>query len=317
MRFRNLLAGAARPAFMIPMIVYRRTFSMTKPRPWVSIHMMSLLILSFVAALPARGQESDQLIDKALKISGIMGQLEHLADTVVSCIPDDAFPNRRIKRETEALLKETAGKETLLPLVRNAVGESLDVDKMQAVLKFYDSKIGKKVGRLQEAALNADLIREIRERRALLASLNESRMTTLKGIVTTGRLSEANSNLINAIIEGLVEGYADEVSKTDRPNEETRKQIRIALKEATADSNRSRDLALVGLAYTLRPVDDKELREFAVFCGSEAGVWFNMSVQKGLEAAVTRTGRALGTAVARWRLHTEKANDQKGEQDPE
>ncbi len=317
MRFRNLLAGAARPAFMIPMIVHRRTFSMTKPRPWVSIHIMTLLILSFIAALPARGQESDQLIDKALKISGIMGQLEHLADTVVSCIPDDAFPDRRIKRETEALLKETAGKETLLPLVRNAVRESLDVDKLQTVLKFYDSKIGKKVGRLQEAALNADLIREIRERRALLTSLNESRMTTLKGIVTAGRLSEANSNLINAIIEGLVEGYADEVSKTDRPNKETRKQIRIALKEATADSNRSRDLALVGLAYTLRPVDDKELREFAVFCGSEAGVWFNMSVQKGLEAAVTRTGRALGTAVARWRLHTEKANDQKGEQDPE
>ena len=243
--------------------------------------------------------------------------MEHLADTVVSCIPDDAFPDRRIKRETEALLKETAGKEALLPLVRNAVRESLDVDKLQTVLKFYDSRIGKKVGRLQEAALNADLIREIRERRAVLASLNESRMTTLKGIVTAGRLSEANSNLINAIIEGLVEGYADEVSKTDRPNEETRKQIRIALKEATADSNRSRDLALVGLAYTLRPVDDKELREFAVFCGSEAGVWFNMSVQKGLEAAVTRTGRALGTAVARWRLHTEKTNDQKGEQDPE
>jgi len=271
----------------------------------------------FSAVLPAQSQDTDQLIDKALKSSGILGQLEHVADTVVSCIPDDAFPDTRIKRETGALLKETAGKEVLLPLVRGAVRENLDVDKLQTVLKFYDSKIGKKVGRLQEAALNADLIKELRERRALLASLNESRMAALERIAAAGRLPEANSNLINAIIEGLVEGYADEVSKTDQPGEETRKQIRIALKEATAGSNRSRELALVSLAYTLRPVDDKELREFATFCRSEAGVWFNTSVQKGLEAAVAKTGRALGTAVARWRLHTEKNSDEKGKTNPE
>jgi hypothetical protein len=289
----------------------------TKPRPLVSINAMALLIFVFLAALPAQGRETDQLIDKALTRSGILGQLEHLADTVVSCIPDDAFPDRRIKRETGALLRETSGKEVLLPLVRTVVKENVDVDKLRTVLKFYDSKTGRKVGRLQETALDADVMRELRERRTLLASLNESRVATLERIVAAGRLSEANSNLLNAIIEGLVEGYADEVSKTDRPRAETRKQIRIALKEATAGSNRSRELALIGLARTLRSVDDKELKEFAAFCDSEAGVWFNMSVQKGLEAAVTKTGRALGTAVARWRLHTEKTNDEKGKQNPE
>jgi hypothetical protein len=290
---------------------------MRKPRPLVSISIITLFILVFVADLPARVRETDQLIDKALKSSGILSQLEHLHDTVISCVPDDAFPDRGIKRETEALLKETAGKEVLLPLVRSAVKENLDVDKLQAVIKFYDSKIGRKVGRLQESALDEGLIRELRQRRALLATLNESRVATLERIVTTGRIPEANSNLINAIIEGLVGGYADEVPKTDRPGEETRKQIRIALKEATVGSNRSREHALIGMAYTLRPVDDRELREFAAFCGSEAGVWFSTSVQKGLEAAVAKTGRALGTAVARWRLYTGKTDDQKGKESQE
>ena len=179
---------------------------MTKPRPLVSIHIITSLILIFIAALPARGRETDQMIDKALKISGISGQLEHLHDTVISSIPDDAFPDRRIKRETGALLKETAGKEVLLPLVRSAVREDLDVDKLQTVINFYDSKVGRKVGRLQESALDANLIRELRERRSLLATLSESRMATLERIVAAGRLTEANSNLINAIIEGLVEG---------------------------------------------------------------------------------------------------------------
>jgi hypothetical protein len=288
---------------------------MTKPRPLVS--MIALLTLVFIGALPAQSQETDQMMDKALKSSGILGQLEHLHETVISCIPDDAFPDRRLKRETGVLLKETAGKDVLLPLVRSAMKENLDIDKLQTVLKFYDSKIGKKVGRLQEGALDAELIRELRERRTLLATLNESRAATLERIVVASRLPEANANLLNAIIEGLVEGYGDEVSKTDRPSQETGKQIRIALKEATAGSNRSRELAMIGLANTLRSVDDKELQEFAAFCDSEAGAWFNMSVQKGLEAAVRKTGRALGTAVARWRLQTERTNDEQRKQNPE
>ena len=271
----------------------------------------------FIAITPAQSQETDQIIDNALKNSGITGQLEHLHDTVISSIPDDAFPDRRIKRETGEFLKETAGKEVLLPLVRGVVKENLDVDKLRTVLKFYDSKVGRKVGRLQESALDPNLIRELREKRALLATLNESRVATLERIVAAERVPEASSSLINAIIEGLAEGYADEVSKTDRPNAETMKQIRIALKEATAGSNRSRELALLGLAHTLRPVDDKELLQFAAFCDSEAGVWFNTSVQKGLQEAVTKTGRALGTAVARWRLHTEKINAEKRKQNPE
>ena len=157
----------------------------------------------------------------------------------------------------------------------------------------------------------------MREKRTILASLNETRAATLERIVSAGGFSEANANLLNAMVEGLVEGYANEVSKTDRPNKETKKQIRIALKEAIAGSNRSREFALIGLARTLRSVDDKELQEFATFCASDAGIWFNMSVQKGLENAVTKTGVALGTAVARWRLHSEKTNDEKGKQNPE
>jgi len=289
---------------------------MTKLRPLVS-NIVTSLILIFIAVLPVQSQGTDQLIDNALKSSGILGQLEHLHEAVISCIPDDAFPDRRIKRETGTLLKETAGKEVLLPLVRSVIRENLDVDKLQTVLKFYDSKVGRKVGRLQGSALDGDLIRELRERRALLASLNESRVATLDRIVGAGRLLEANANLLNAIIEGLVEGYADEVSKTDRPNEETRKQIRLALKEATAGSNRIRELGLIGLAHTLRSVDDKELHEYAEFCASKEGVWFNVTAQKGLEAAVTKTGRSLGIAVARWRLHTEKPNDEKGKQNRE
>jgi hypothetical protein len=144
--------------------------------------------------------------------------------------------------------------------------------------------------------------------------LNENRMATLERIVSAGGFSEANANLLNAVVEGLVEGYTNEVSKTDRPNNETKKQIRIALKEAIVGSNRSREFALIGLARTFQSLDDKELQEFALFCTSDAGTWFNRSVQKGLQNAVTKTGVALGTAVARWRLHSEKGSDEKAMQ---
>jgi hypothetical protein len=287
---------------------------MKKSRRLVSIVVSALVISGAVGAGPARSSESDQLIDKSLKNSGMAAQLETLPEIVISCIPDDAIPDKRTRRETVNLIKETAGKEVLLSAVRAAIKENLDNDKLQAVLKFYDSRIGKKVGRLYETVLDPELIRDLREKRTILAALNENRVATLERIVSAGGFSEANANLLNAVVEGLVEGYTNEVSKTDRPNNETKKQIRIALKEAIVGSNRSREFALVGLARTLQSLDDKELQEFALFCTSDAGTWFNRSVQKGLENAVTKTGVALGTAVARWRLHSEKGSDEKAMQ---
>jgi hypothetical protein len=287
---------------------------MKKSRRLASIVVSALVISGAVGAGPARSSESDQLIDKSLKNSGMAAQLETLPEIVISCIPDDAIPDKRTRRETVNLIKETAGKEVLLSAVRAAIKENLDNDKLQAVLKFYDSRIGKKVGRLYETALDPELIRDLREKRTILAALNENRVATLERIVSAGGFSEANANLLNAVVEGLVEGYTNEVSKTDRPNNETKKQIRIALKEAIVGSNRSREFALVGLARTLQSLDDKELQEFASFSASDAGSWFNRSVQKGLENAVTKTGVALGTAVARWRLNSEKGSDEKAMQ---
>jgi len=287
---------------------------MEKSRRSVSIIISASLILGAVVAGPVRSSETDQLIYKGLKDAGIAAQLETLPEIVTSCIPDDAIPDKRTRRETVNLIKETAGKEVLLSAVHAAVKENLDNDKLQEILKFYDSRIGKKVGRLYETALDPELIRDLREKRTILAALNETRVATLERIVSAGGLLEANANLLNAMVEGLVEGYASEVSKADRPNNETKKQIRIALKEAIVGSNRTREFALLGLARTLQSLDDKELQEFAIFCNSDAWIWFNRSVQKGLENAVTKTGVALGTAVARWRLHSEKGSDEKAMQ---
>ncbi len=288
---------------------------MKKSRHSASAIIAASLIIGAIAAGPVRSSETYQAIDKALKSSGIAGQLETLPEMVVSCIPDDAIPDKRTRRETVNLIKETAGKEVLLATVHSTLRENLDDGKLQAVLKFYDSKIGKKIGRLYETALDPELIKDLREKRTMLAALNETRVAALERIVTAGGLSEANANLLNAMVEGLVEGYTNQVSKTDRPDNETKKQIRLALKEAIVGSNRSREFALIGLARTLQSLDDKDVQEFAVFCNSEAGIWFNMLVQKGLENAVTKTGVALGTAVARWRFHSEKTKDGKESQD--
>ncbi len=288
---------------------------MKKSRRSASVIIAASLIIGAIAAGPVRSSETYQAIDKALKSSGIAGQLETLPEMVVSCIPDDAIPDKRTRRETVNLIKETAGMEVLLATVHSTLRENLDDGKLQAVLKFYDSKIGKKIGRLYETALDPELIKDLREKRTMLAALNETRVAALERIVTAGGLSEANANLLNAMVEGLVEGYTNQVSKTDRPDNETKKQIRLALKEAIVGSNRSREFALIGLARTLQSLDDKDVQEFAVFCNSEAGIWFNMLVQKGLENAVTKTGVALGTAVAHWRLHSEKTKDGKESQD--
>ncbi len=280
-------------------------------RRLVSIGIVTVTIITFAAG-STRSFEIDEVMNKALKDAGIIRQLEMLPETVISCIPDDWFSSKKSRHEIVSFLKEKAGKDTLLSQMRIAVRPNVDFEKLQQVLRFYDSNLGKKVGHLQETALDPEIMKDLRAKRAVLAVLHEARMNTLDQIVTVTRMADAHSNLLNSIIEGLVKGYSDETPSADHLANETNKQIRTAIKEAIADSNRSREFALICLASGLRTLDDRELKELAIFYSSDAGIWFNNWVQKGLELAVNETGRNLGIALARWRLHSVKATDEKG-----
>jgi hypothetical protein len=272
---------------------------------------IAVMTLSFLSTFYALGAEPDKLIDKAIKSSGISGQVDGLAEAVLLSIPLDAFPDSKMKQESVSFLKESAAKESLVTFVKDSIRHDVDEDSLGKVISFYDSRLGKRVGRAQDAALDPNVLKNIRESRTLSASLSESRLSALQRIITAERVSRTNAILLRRAVEGLTEGYLSETQLSEHEAEAMRGQVKLIVDQIKADSTRSEETAQVAFAYTFKSLDEKELDEFARFSESEPAVRFRNAVQKGLEQAVSQTARVLGTTVARWRLQAEKPEPEK------
>ncbi len=166
--------------------------------------------------------DTDQLIDKALKLSGITSQLDDLATAVISAIPGDAFPNSRVKDQITSFVQKNAGKAALLELLRTTLRDQLDRETLEKIISFYESKLGRKIGRLHETALQPFNIKSIREGRKVLASIEESRKALLKKIIDSDKVIETNRDFLKRLVPG---DCSSEVPEDDSEPDKAKKFV--------------------------------------------------------------------------------------------
>jgi hypothetical protein len=273
-----------------------------------------MALLPLLAAGVAVGNDIDTLTDKALRVSGITGQLDDLSAAIVSAVPADAFPSAKMRSEANSFVKKNAGKNALVEMVHSTVRRAVDKESLEKVIAFYESKLGKKIGRLQGAALEPSLLKSIREGRNVMAAADESRLHTLKRIVTSDRAADTNALMLNTVLRGLLEGYSGDTPETANDEEVVRGKMKIMDKSVRALEDRTEELALAAYAYTYRSLDDQELKDLATFRESSEATRFGEAVRKGLEEAVYKTARVFAEAVLKWRSNPAAADSSAGGQ---
>jgi len=236
----------------------------------------------------------DALVDRSLKASGLHGQLEMLPEALLFWLPSDAFPVGKSKKEALESVRK-ASEEAAVRSVRSALKKDLDSEKMGKVLTFYDSKLGRKVARLQAAALSPTLISSIREGRKSAVSQDEQRLELIRRLIRAEGVRAATSKLTRSAVRGILDGAA-----ADRESSEGEVKTMVGSAESRYRSGEdgTEEAALVAFSHTFSSLDDKELDEFASFSESEAAAWFRNTVRKGLDEAIYSTGRALGRALS-------------------
>lgn len=258
--------------------------------------LLALAVVLFSGPIPA--EDADLPVSRIIKAAGIDGQLEQLSQAILSAIPEDAFPDRNTRSAAAAFLKQQASADALETSVTAAVRESLDADALAKIEQFLDSSVGKKVAKAQRTALEASVLKRVREGRSLVASLGERRSALLKRIITAEQVSETNSRLLGTVIRGLVDGSAAGGTHAPQPKGIEQK-INLIQKEIYAEQQSAEETAMMSSAHLLRALDDKELNEFAVFEESEPAVRFRAAVGRGLDQAVYRCAKAIGEYFAK------------------
>jgi hypothetical protein len=267
-----------------------------------------LAVMSFTLTGVAFGDVTNILADKALRVSGMAGQLENLGPALISAVPEDLFPNSRFRGNANAFVKKTAGKGVLFEIVRSAVCADADQETLEKVIAFYDSRLGRKVRRLNETALEPAMLKNIREGREVLAASNESRLATLRRIIAADHTSETNKALLKAWDQGLLDGYGAVAANTSNDGKTVQQRMKRMDEAIGADERGTEQISLTAYACTYRSLDDKELEELATFRESPSATRFSAAVRNGLKEAVYKVAKSFAEAITR-----EKASSGSGD----
>jgi hypothetical protein len=220
------------------------------------------------------------------------------------------FPDRQSRNKIQADLKKALGKDFVRPIVYHAVREDFRDGYVRAVVEFFDSKIGRKVGRLSSSALHPEMLRNAREAQHIVRHLSTSRLKTIERIVTAERTTEYTRRLLNTLVNGLIEGTLR--SRVDRGGEVMDAKLKTLEKNVALAVKRSDQLSLSAFAHTYRSLTDDELALLAGYCQSDAADWFRERVQKGINRAVFQVGVALGEVTSGLNSRTSGAVGSRG-----
>ncbi len=260
--------------------------------------------LCLVAAVATAAQDTpgeDTLIEEALKLSGVARQLEQLDTVILGAIPEDAFPDRKTRKEAESVLEREASPKELLRIVGRAVRDQLDRDAIEKVIAFCKTPLGRKVGRIAETAPTSGTLREIRESRNLPAGLKESRLRLLRRIIAAEQVVELNAVLLLEAVEGLVDGAEAESPESRTHNDEVYKRMLAVNSLIRGEKERTAALALTACAYTLRSLTDAELESLAENRESPSAQWFRQALHEGFRQAVYHASNSLGRFIGQKR----------------
>ena len=196
-----------------------------------------------------------------------------------------------------SLLDQTAGKEELLPLIRQSIRENFSRERIEQVIDFYDSKLGRKVGRIASVALEPRVLKGVREGRNIVNTLSESRLLILRRLARAEKAAQSNAQLLRTAVRGLIKGYLEGGPAGEDLSAETRRKLAAVDKEIREGERRSREIVLAAFAYMFRSLKDDELEKVAAFYESDAASWFRKQVQAGLAKAVFKTATVLGEVM--------------------
>ncbi len=241
-----------------------------------------------------------------LKASGLKAQIKQIPKALLASLPADAFIDAKTKNRVERLFSGKVDPDEWTTFVAGELAKGVDAAVLDELIRFYSSRVGRKLGAVNEGALNPWNMQRVREGYTRVPALSDARLALLKELVETSGLERFNADAVDAVVRGLLEGYAGQSSKLELTKEDTEATFQHSRKIARG---RTGELCLVLLARQSQPAERSRLGRYPFFFPVTRLSRGSTSVSKGFSEHSTgcsllprRVPERNGGRCARWRL---------------
>ena len=264
---------------------------------WKSVCLLTLITVCWTTFPAFAENDKEILVDIALKLSGVSEQLESMHLAVFSAVSADTFPDWKSRNQAKLIMQKAAGKDALMPFIRASLLADFNESRIEEVIDFFDSDLGRKVSRLIRRATVPEVVDRVWKNRTTIRKLKESRSQILHRIMKAEKVTEFSPVLVNEVIRGMADASLERKTNIQPAAGDIRKKLDVVRSKVRSDNEFTEEVAYLAFAHTYRSLSDAELEALAVYQESAAARWFGNAVQKGMEKAAYRAGRSLAAAL--------------------
>ncbi len=263
-------------------------------RSVVTLLFLVLTVLVDLTTMRTCGANQDELILKFIKSSGFASQIEQVHSAFWAAVPADAFVSYNQRNEAWKRFKKDLPADRLMSILRDQVLDSFDQDRIDSLIKFYETGLGRKLIRVQRDMLSVNNLKSIRESRKTVALLDTKRLELLSRIMELNKAARTNTQLTSTLVEAMLMGDTDKPGE-DGPSESRVNKSRnpIALEQNLVD-----ETMILSYANNLKHFDEKELNDLIAFLESPEAEWLGKVSSSFLNKAVWELGKALSHTLA-------------------
>ncbi|HYS16069.1 MAG TPA: DUF4124 domain-containing protein [Candidatus Binatia bacterium] len=236
-------------------------------------------------------------IDELLELSGVRAQLVGLLSRVAGELRP--APGQMSASDQAAIDRILGGQslrhEAVYAAVRDAFRSQVDRMSLEATAAWLRTPAARKIVALEIASSEPGTDQKVADYAASLKANPPAtrRLELLQRLDWATGANETSAELVAAIARGL----STAVSAAGPPEQRLRPgQIEDRAAQVRARANETlREVRMMSMLYTYRPLEDAELSEYVRFSGSEAGRWYNTAMRKALVSAL---GKAVEQTAA-------------------
>lgn len=232
-----------------------------------------------------------------MKASGLSNQVKMMPDAVNAGFQQaqangSAIPAKQSEELRKALVKAFSPKD-LSKTIHGEIKKSLTQKDAKSLMKWYNSKLGKKVAKAEEKASTPQAMNEMMAQAQTLVK-DEARVqmaveitNLVKAVDMAMDLQKQTSKTIFAAMMGAAGQKAD-MKAFDQQMAANEAQIRTNIQQ----------MVVISMLYAYKDLSNNEIKKYIAFLKQPSSNKFNTAALKGLSTGLTRSVDSMAKSMA-------------------
>lgn len=261
--------------------------------------MFGLCLLLAHGALVAADKEHDALVKELMTKSGLVEQVggipEQIRATLMQTQQQRGGLSEAQFKELNSMMLSAYNAKSIIRNVEHHIKYNLTSSDIRTILKWLDTRLGKKITRYEEEAASGEAVPKIQQIAASLDSQDSRRLQKLNQLDDVVHATDSTVVMLQGIQIAMTMAMMSGMPAKDQMTmEDLTKRVKSNSEQLYAAL---KPQVLASLLYSYREISGSELNHYIDFASSKSAVKYHAVTMNALNIAMSKASEDFGNSL--------------------